>query len=415
MCESNIIKINFTVFLIFILILLFDLLTLSNQPSADSSFYAFQAEIFPSTHAINPYHVFIEPLNAIFYKLFLLFGWSGNVILPLQILNAIGGAFYIVLFYSILNNILKTSISTTKKNVELILISTTAAFGFSGSIWLLSTEAEFVLLPLVPSFFVIAVLIHYLQKGSIALKPVLSLALLTCVASLFYLTNIFLIPVIVFGIFLINKQALTNRFKYSGIYFGIVLLILLPFFSVIVYYLSNNQPESLTFFLGGDMYGSLSWENIPRGVYAFLRSIALYPHLGMNDRTIFFLSTASKYQKLIFTIYYFAILFFSFLPIIIILKNWKSLSAIIKKALLLLFIWTILCALFAFYWVPSDISFWVVPITLWFILFGLSLTICIKCIENKPKRFIIVSSSFVFATFLFIINGFSVIFPHHFK
>ena len=414
MYKSNTTKFDLTVFLIFILILLFYVFTLSNQPSADSSFYAFQAEIFPSTHAIDPYHVFIEPLNAIFYKLFLIFGWSGNALLPLQILNAIGGAFYIVLFYFILNNILKTSIGITQKDVELTLIFTTAAFGFSGIIWLLSTEAEFVLLPLVPSLGVIAILIHYLQKGSIFFKPVLSLALLTCVAILFYLTNVFLIPVIVFGIFLINKQALTNRFKYSMIFFGIVLLILLPVFSLIIYYLRTNQPDSLTFLLGGGVYGVINWENIPRGIYAFLRSIALYPHLGINDRTINFLTTASNTQRTIFTLFYLIVGSLVLLPFFITTKYWNSLSGTTKKSILVLFLWAIFFALFAFYWVPSDISFWVVPVTFWFILFSLSLTICIICSKSNLKRFIIIANIILFAIILFIINGFSVIFHHHF-
>src|SRR5262249_30877284 len=60
---------------------------------------------------------------------------------------------------------------------------------------------------------------------------------------------------------------------------------------------STAGGATLGTFIGWIGYGSLRWFNLPHGAYAFIRSLLLYPGLGMNDRTRAYLATAGRLER----------------------------------------------------------------------------------------------------------------------
>jgi len=78
----------------------------------------------------------------------------------------------------------------------------------------------------------------------------------------------------------------------------------------------------------------------------------------MNDSTRDFLAVAGNSERLIFLAYYAFIALFALLPLLCLVARRDKLWTSAKRPLLVLLTWTITFAVFVFYWVPGDLTFW---------------------------------------------------------
>jgi hypothetical protein len=113
--------------------------------------------------------------------------------------------------------------------------------------------------------------------------------------------------------------------------------------------------------------------SVPHGVYAFLRSLALYPNLSLGGTTRDFLAQASLTGRLLFAGYYGIILLAVLALVWLTWRYRRRLWPGERRPLLVLGTWTVLFAAFGFYWVPGDQSFWLPVLAAWWLLVSLAL------------------------------------------
>ena len=169
------------------------LATLSRHYSADSLLLALQIEGGNLSRFLDPTHVLLQPVGYAWFQLWRFAGWSHGSIVPLQVVNALGGAVCVGLLYGIMRPL------TGSRRIPCLA---SAGFAVSGGLWLLSVEAEFVTIGLAPSLFVLWLLLSPPERlrsqpwYGLALGAAVSLAILT------YLSSAILIPVVAAGLLL---------------------------------------------------------------------------------------------------------------------------------------------------------------------------------------------------------------------
>jgi hypothetical protein len=372
--------------------------TLSHNYSGDSLSYAKAVESGALEQWIKFSHLLIHPLGWIFYQLWRLFGWSGGAMLPLQILNALGGALCVGFVYAISHHFSNSS-----------KVSTIVAFGFafSGATWLLSTEAEFVTVPLAFKLFVLWLLLAAVPRRMQRPAYAVLLGMGIAVAMLFYLNSAFLVPVVIVGLLLRKELPWRVRKRQVILVLIAVLLLMVVALSLIGTFLwrEGDKPD-LWLSIGGNEYGSWGWFDFAHGSYAFLRSIALYSNLGMNDRTNVYLAEATIAKRVLFYGYYLIILAAAGFPLILAVTKYRQWWSAQKSRVGALTIWTVLYAAFAVYWVPGDLTFWLPVLVAWWLLVAQILTY----VKLKTKHLIALA---VGVALLLVLNAAFLILPHH--
>jgi hypothetical protein len=334
------------------------LLTLSSSPSADSLLYVMDIESGDPNRLLVPKHILLHPLGLAFYRLWQGLGWKEGAWLPSQVLNAFGGAVSVVLLFSIVLRL------TYSRRVAII-----AALGLSisGSMWLLSVDAEFVTIPLAASMLVLGGMftLNSLRDGWYG--DSIALAFLTFLAFLTYSNSLFLIIVVGVRYWLIENSSKAVRIRHYLVYL-LSLLILMLFVGFILGSNRGNVSQYLnTLDSQFDEYGRWQPSDIAHGAYAFVRSFGLYRGLGMNDRTTLFLSSATTWERLWFIGFYVVMTFAVVLPMMVGLIQRRWLWQEHWRTLIILVVWAGFYTVFAIYWVPGDLTFWVPVTVAWWI------------------------------------------------
>lgn len=337
-------------------------LTLSRHHTADSLLYALAIEGGELQALVDPTHLFLHPLGLLWYRAWQAVGWTGRSLMPLQVFNALAGAICVGLLWAVARALSRSAI-----------ISTIIALGFaiSGGLWLLSVEAEFVTFPLAMQLLTLWWILGAWQRYSGRTWYAITLGLLVTLAIFVYATSVFLILVVLAGFFTAELDSNTRRRQIFAFFLAISLAaipVLLMIFAVWVKVDIIPLPQ----IHGQGSYGQLTWFNIPHGVYAFLRSLGLFPGLVMNDSTKELLLAADQKLRLSFFTYYGLVTLLVLLPLIYLLSHWRKVWANAKRTVLVLGAWSIPFVVFAFYWVPGDITFWMPLLAAWW----LSVALC---------------------------------------
>lgn len=337
--------------------------TLSRYYTGDSIGYALAIEAGVPAYLLDPYHPLLHPLGWLFVQAWRLAGWTGRALLPLQVLNALGGALAAGLITSMARH-LSRSIG--------MAIAIGIGFAVSGGIWLLSVEAEFVTIPLATTLLVLWGLLAVSPgQWQHAGYPIL-LGLGTTLAILSYLTGAFLVPVVLAGLWLDDQLAGPRWRRHALRYVGTVAATTLPVLAVFLAVWSGGQGDRLRAALsGGSVYGEPTWFSLPHGVYAFLRGLILFPGLSLEGTTQDFLSQASLAGRVGFALTYLAVLAAALVPLVVAWRWRARLWPAQRRPLGILAVWTTLYAAFGFYWVPGDVSFWVQVLAAWWLLMAL--------------------------------------------
>ena len=341
------------------------LATLSNHYTGDSIEYALAIEMGYPAQLLDPFHPLLHPAGLLFLRLWQLAGWTGRALLPLEVLNALAGGLCAGLLASIAG-VLSGSGG----------IAAVAGLGFaaSGGLWMLSVEAEFVTLPLALLLAVLwAVLCASPAAAARSRYPVI-LGLATVAAVAGYASSALLVPVVLVSLLADGRLKPALRRRHCLVYMAAVLLLLVPAYLAFLAAWSGGQWEQVpAYFLGNSSYGRFVPFSLPHGIYAFLRSLALYPNLSLVGTTRQFLAQASPAGRLLFAGYYCLILLVVLAPLWLAWRRRRSLWPAHRRPLLALGTWSVLFSAFAFYWVPGDQSFWLPVLAAWWLLIALVL------------------------------------------
>jgi len=168
----------------------------------------------------------------------------------------------------------------------------------------------------------------------------------------------------------------------------------------------------------GVFYGTVEPANLIYGTYALLRTLLGYPGLGLNDSTANFLRQDSWGGPFLLFGYYLLILGITLSPLTGALRFRHELWQKYRSALLTMAPWVVLHALFAFYWVPKDLKFWLPELVPWCLLTSLLLIelphewgfkgFTKKNLGPFPPIWLATATVVVF----FVVNGAGNIFPH---
>jgi hypothetical protein len=334
--------------------------TLSRHYTGDSIGYALTVEAGDPAYLLDPYHPLLHPLGWLFVRAWRLSGWTGRALLPLQVLNALGGALAAGLI---------TSMARHLSRSMGVAIAVGIGFAVSGGVWLLSVEAEFVTIPLAATLLVLwGLLAVPLVQRQYAGYPVL-LGLGTTLAILSYLSGAFLVPVVLAGFWLEDQPARSYWRHQARRYVLTAAAVTLPALAVFLAVWSGGQWDRLLAALsGGSAYGEPTWFSLPHGVYAFLRGLVLFPGLSLEGTTRDFLSQASLAGRVGFALTYLTVLAVAAVPLAVAWRWRGRLWPARRRPLGILAVWTALYAVFGFYWVPGDVSFWVQVLAAWWLL-----------------------------------------------
>jgi hypothetical protein len=338
--------------------------TLSNHTSGDSIEYALAIESAKPALLLDPYHPLLHPAGLLFFRLWQLAGWAGRALLPLQVLNALAGGVCAGLV---------TAIARVLSKSRGLAAAAGLGFAVSGGTWMLSVEAEFVTPPLALALGVVWGVLSVAGVTAARGRYPILMGAATAVAVAGYASNLLLAPVVLVGLLADDRLAPALRRRHSRIYVAILMLLLVPACLAFVAAWSGSAWQQAPAYFFGRSYSRFAPLDIPHGVYAFLRSLALYPNLSLGGTTRQFLAHASTPGRLLFAGYYGLVLLAILVPIGLGWRHRDDLWPSERRPLLVLGTWSALFAAFGFYWVPGDPSFWLPVLAAWWLAVALVL------------------------------------------
>ena len=325
------------------------LATRSRNYSGDAFGFTVTSERAPFWDAVESHQILTSIIAWSSYRLPKLFGWSGGAIEPLQIVNALAGGACVGLMYA-------TAASLTESRRIAALAA--AGFAVSGAPWLLSSDAEFVMVPL--AFGAAALLLAVrAARPDHSIREAVAAGALTGLAILASLPNA--AAGLAFGAALaIDRKNGSDYIRRSAAFSLAALVMALPVY-LLVAGSSVFAPHP-----GSAWYGRLALGDVTHGAYAFLRSLVLAPGLSMGDHTALFLRAANRVERLAFGLRYVVSALIAATPFVVLIIARRRGALRRGDPLLLplvaIIAWSASHALFAIWWVQGDISFWV-PVT----------------------------------------------------
>jgi len=336
--------------------------TLSRHYSADSVFLALRIEAGQLGPIVDPTHLLIEPMGLAWYRLWQFLGWESGPLVLMQVVNAAVGALSVGLLYGIAKRLTGS---------QTIAGLTGAGFAFSGGMWLLSSEAETATIGLATSLLVLWLLLTPPQRLAGWRGYGLILGLAVSLAIYTFLSGAILIPIVGFGLLIME----TNSGQRSGesvvMFVATVAAVCLPTAGSLLAYRSLPEWKSSVWQHGGQDYSALSLIDVPWGVYAFLRSLGLFPSLALNESTRSSLASAGNGTRITFVGYYGLLLLVALAPVYLAIRLRARIDTRWRHQVIILLLWMVSYAAFAIYWVPGDITFWLPVLSGWWLLVAL--------------------------------------------
>lgn len=364
------------------------LATLSRWYSADSLLFAIDIELGGQALQLDPYHLLLNPLCALAIAAAKAAGLAG--IDGVAMMNALFGALCVALLF-----VLARRLRCPRRQAMIAAIG----FAVSGGLWLLSTEGEGVTPGLAAQLALLCFLLPAPAGAPRGRAGALLLGAAIGFASLLYLTNALLLALA--GLVLSERRGERPwRSSATWVAIGFAAVLAPPMIAMVRQSAVPLSGNVLRGYLGGGSYGVASWENLPRGVYGFLRSLLLFPDLGINDQTSVWLESASAAKRVAWATIYAVAALIAATPILAWARAGATIATGRRRRLALCIV---LYGLFAFWWLPSDISFWVPLTAFWWTAVALLLA------RGGLNRNLVVAV----VALLLVINGGGLIRQHH--
>lgn len=368
------------------------LATLSRNFSGDTVRYAIKAETQGALAGMDLYHVFNQPLAWLAWQAARLSGLQERALVPIQVPNALAGGAAVGLMFLLARRL---GLSTRAALVV------GAGLGLSCATWLLSTDGEYVTpglaMALLPLVLFYGASMAALARPRFAAALGCSLAL----SGLAFQTNLLLIPVLLWALALRGDLPPAQRRRTSSVMLATALGLYLAGYGLAM----GARPGPLHWSDWrlhpglGLAYGLPNWSSLPHGAYALVRSLVGFPGLSLSDSTRELWAAASGAWRAGFVAWYaLAALLFA-TPLVMALRGRRRGAAPEDRAWRPLLLWALLAAAFAVFWVPGDLSFWVVLLVPWWLLAG-------RQLGDRPLGAALVA-------LLALVNGGSLVLPNH--
>ncbi len=360
------------------------------------------AGFFQSNHLLYSFVGFIV------YELWRFLGWDQGAIIPLQILNAFGGALGLALFSLVVWRI--------TKRWTVVLIAT-VGLGASLAYWEQSTDVEDEILSVALVILSVWFLLRSEDTGSRrrALFLIVS-ALATAVGTLLLQTKVLFVPASLW--FLLSgpyDDSPSARWKRLLIWLGVFGSVVgIPYILVaITVYHVTTPLEFLRWLLSPTeigLWGEPTVFHLPKAVYGFAKSFMLYP--GMERDLAPFWQRANTPDKILFAIFNGTLFVILASPVLYALVHWrKGWNKTFGRETIFCLIWFATFALFNLYWVPGDPQFWVITLVPWWWLAAMIITDLGQ--KYSPQKGRVLFRSFLIVSLLFTVNLGLRIIPNH--
>lgn len=366
------------------------LATLSHWYSGDSLYFAWHVDAAPLRDRIDAHHIILNPACWLWVEVWKALGWTGRSIYPLQVLNAMAGAASVTGVFLI--------VAGASGSLSAAALAS-GGCAVAGGLWLYSTEAEDATLGLAPHIAVLACLLR-LDATRVRSRTAAGMGVAIAAVTMTYGVGALLLPVA--GLVVWQGRIANPSWRRTMVGLcGSFALALLPAVIVVILVQGVGNWGGLSdMYLGGDRYGVLRWDNIPRSVYAVLRTLVLFPGLGINDSTVALLTSASTGRRALFAAIYVAVAAIVVVPLLLFWRHRRRWPLEWRQRFVL---WACLFSAFASWWVPSELEFWLPVASGWWVVVGLLVS------RGVVPRFAVALA----IPFLIIVNGSAVIWPHH--
>ncbi len=297
----------------------------------DALSYTWALEDKPFGLLFHPHHLFYGPLGWLAYKSAQLLGYGGHADLPIQIVNALAGAFGVFLMW-------RFGARWTGRSIGALGVA--LLMGISYAYWLYATEVE--VYTLATAFLVLALWIMTRLDERPHVRWAVALGLAHTGAIMFHQTNL------LFGLAILTFLLSRPNLRRSSLIFAYGLAVLIPLiFSYGYVAYASRFPDLRGFYnwftdyaQSGQWGGFLSFSHFPALRSGLQLTVSLQPGLA----AVFYLLTAVGIVAGIYQ---------------------ARFDAHHRAWILFALVWTVSYLLFFWWWEPWNIEFWIALLPLW--------------------------------------------------
>ncbi|BBY63353.1 hypothetical protein [Mycolicibacterium helvum] len=339
--------------------------TLSRTYFGDGLQFALLIENGDLESILAPNHMLYPLIGLGFYRAWQIVGWDGGALLPLQVLSAVGGAGSAGMMYLI-------GVKITRSQIQSAWVA--AIFAVSAGVWVYSTDAESVTLPLLFSLLLLYAIVA--DRDPARLTSPLILGALVFLSLATYETGILLVVPVLAGYLLATEMTWRLRARQSLLFIlfsGGPSLILYVLVAVIVARVRSLQGFLDWHFALSEMglWGKPSLSTPVKGAIAVVKNLGGYPGMQQESWPSWF-SAAATGQRALMVLSTVAISAAFLFSIVLIVRRRRFILDHHRRTLGVFLAWIAVYSAFAFYWVASDPSFWTPALVPWWLLIGIA-------------------------------------------
>jgi hypothetical protein len=363
-----------------------------------------------TTQGINTRYFLEYPVSSLLYRIAELFGYDDYVIKPLLTFRALMGGLGALFFFLAIYELRRSLFIAALVSIGL---------GTAAGYWTFSTD----LYQSINSVAIIALAFYVLVRLSrarpVRLRGKILLGAILALATLFNIMGVlsFLPFALALAFFNPNQKWLERlrEIVILGLIYGIVILV--GFFGVRLF-LNNTQgqfnPFSWTDTTGSeaqDVFYVEPIRDVIRAGLGFGKSQVIVPGTIVRDFNAFRkdFDEASTGSKIAISAFYGAVWLVFAVPVGFLIARRRHLPASDRWLFIMLPIWFIIYAVFNWFWLPSDVHYWLVPLICWWTVVAVAFG---HIRDTLPNRYRLAAGAVVtFVGVSFIINFTSQFFP----
>ncbi len=328
-----------------------------------------------STQEMNSRYFLDYPMLTLASRIFALVGYSGNVILPIITYRSLVGALAAVFVFLSMWELTRT---------RWLALLVSLGLGLTASYWTFSTDIyqSITMGMLVAAAFYILIRLAKSEKR-VDIVGLVILGLVLAFSVLHNIMSVMALPAFGLAVLLIQPgSTMSQCFQRAVAFaagFGLVTVAGFALVTLIVSPVAMGQSNPLSW--SDDSGGSVNIsefdpaEDAFRAVIGFGKSQVMYPGVVVRDYQAVrkFWDVASSIQKATFVGFFGLVWIVYAIPVIILFWRRRSLPAQYRWLWVLLPLLFLAYAAFNWWWLPSDVHYWLVPLFAWWTALGLAI------------------------------------------
>ena len=332
--------------LIFVFFLLRYVVSLTDVHTFDALSYVLDVDRKPWTEMFHPHHLAYGPLGALSLTIARAFGYTGTAAEPLQIVNALAGAFGIAAFF------LVTKRLTYRTDAALIAA---LLLGGSYAYWYYAVEVEVYTVAVCFLILCLALLIRLIRQPTVGTW--IALGIVQTLAVLFHQTNVLLsVPALIVWLipFTRGRKSVSTTIWQQA-------------FPFVLYVLTVGSLVALSYGLVGLISGFRSWEQFSWWMTSYART-------GWWGGPINETKWEKLGQGLSETLAQPGGALLALLLVGLGVAHGRALVVRYWRLMIVLISWLLAYGIFFLWWEPDNIEFWIASLPPVLLLLALALT-----------------------------------------